>query len=155
MEVAVSSKPNPRIAGTVFWNERQIFQDQAVLARMTSIPSAPKEALRRGDFERFARAYEDTEIRRTPAERERSLSVADIPPDVLWLFRNSPQSTFGPFPEAVDGAKRSITKQASTFYADLLVEFVELCLKSPTNTLEYSSILDIRGLVKIEKYDRE
>src|SRR5687768_16316665 len=55
--IAISGNPVPQVYGTFFWNERQILQDQAVLANVTNESSAPRRALQRSLFEQLAQEY--------------------------------------------------------------------------------------------------
>ncbi|MGY4197816.1 hypothetical protein [Bradyrhizobium sp. USDA 4520] len=152
-EIAISGTQTPRISGTFFWNERQILQDQAILANLTDVPSAPREALPRSLFEQFAQEYANNEILGKPAEPSTVQRPQYIPADVLWLFRHSPQSTFGPFSTAADATMRKIAQRAAGFYAELVVGLVDQCLKFPAVRHEYNSILDVRGIIHPETYD--
>lgn len=150
-EIAISIKPTPRIHGTFFWNERQLLQDRAVLANLTSVPSAPRQGLPRSLFEQLAQEYAKNEILRMPTERSPALSAERIPSDVLWLFRHSPQSTRGPFSSAAEGTMRQIAERAAGFYSELAVALVNRCLDEPRARYDYRSISDVGDVISLDE----
>jgi hypothetical protein len=153
IEVTVSVTPKPRVTGTVFWNERQVLQDQAILGDLTQVTSAPRHALPRSLFEQLAKQYADNEILRMPVEQGAAQSAERVPPDVLWLFRHSPQSTRGPFSAGAEGAMQEIAQRAAGFYAELAATLVNRCLDAPRARYTYAGIGDVSGIIPLSGYD--
>ncbi len=78
---------------TVNWNERQFLIEAADIEQ--AFPSPPP-SLSQAEFDAYAKIYADAEILKTGSAG----AMRTIPPDMLWLFRQTPQSTRGPFGNA-------------------------------------------------------
>lgn len=95
IDLSFERKPVPRIRAVIRWNKRQFLADQAVLAGARNVPPDVAMPLKQRELIHFAEVeYADSEILREPAVRP---IEERVPPDLLWLFRRSTQSTRGPF----------------------------------------------------------
>lgn len=114
------------INGVFHWNERQVLRDRAVLAGVAvSLDSAPK-TISRGEFERLARLYAKREI---PGGRSAGSGPPHeaIPPEMLWLFRQAPQTTFVPFAEAAIAEMPKLGGSVASYYGRLAGALVRRC----------------------------
>ncbi|MDR2220673.1 MAG: hypothetical protein LBE24_08870 [Methylobacillus sp.] len=150
LDVAFERKPVPQIRAIVFWNERQLWADQAILDGAKNVPSGVMMPLM-GDesIDRYATDYAESEI----ASGRRVASVEErIPPDLLWLFRHSPQQvTMEFFLGSLDGMKKAKEKGAEG-HKRLVFALIDRCFDSNGETLHYDSILDAKDLVPLEEY---
>jgi len=142
----------PKARGVIRWSQRQLLIDQALIAGDIKIADAGTAALSDGEFERYTRAYVHSEIYRKPSA---TLLDSPIPPDILWLFRHSWQSTRGPFSLGVMGAMDNLMERGAERYADLVVRLIDQCVSSGQGELRYESILDLKGAVPLDKYKIE
>jgi hypothetical protein len=149
MNVSVSNHPR-RISGVIFWNERQILQDQALLSGTTKEGAAPRSALPRDEFERLADYYAEYNIRHTPGAQRKG--TQQIPADLLWLFRRSPQSTRGPFSVGAQSTMQEIAKSEAAYYAKLTLVLLDQCLQRPGERIRYDSIRDVSRSVELQRY---
>lgn len=149
IDLAFERTPIPWVRGIVRWNERQLLVDQAVLAGSRDVPADLTTPLRRSEFEHFAWDYADSEILRQPATRP---IEERIPPDLLWLFRRSWQSTRGPFPATASGAMNKAVEKGSEGYTKLVIALIDRCFASDGEDLHYSSILDVADLISLDQY---
>ena len=153
VEFAVERTPAPQIRGIFLWSERQMLHDQAVLAGARIVPAEPPAPLRRSTFERLAQDYADSEIRRMPASPATVQPLTDrIPPDLLWLFRHSWQSTRGPFSGAASGALRVAVERVAGSYTEIVLALIDRCFASGAFSHRYNSILDIADVISLEDY---
>ena len=149
IELAVERRPVPWVRGVVRWNERQVLVDQAVLAGARNIPTGLAMQLQQSEFIHFAQDYANSEILRKPAAKpigER------IPPDLLWLFRHSWQSTRGPFGQAAGSAMDTAIEKVAERYTKLVIALIDRCLASDEVDVHYNSILDVSDLISLEQY---
>lgn len=150
IDLAFERKPVPWVKGVVRWNERQLLADQAVLAGAPNVPLGVAKTLKQVEFENLAYPYADSEIR--------GLRIAQpieerIPPDLLWLFRGSPQSTYMPFGEIAKSAMRAAMKESAKHYTQLAIAVIDRCFAANDGAdIHYSSILDISDLISLEQY---
>lgn len=125
-----------RLAGTVYWSERQIARDRAFLAGSTTEGAAPRESFARPDFDAAAAVYAAAMIGRRPGEG----TMPEAPPELSWLFALAPQSTRGPFAETARGEMRRVAAGLAPAYADLAVALVARCLGPEAAGRSYSDI---------------
>jgi hypothetical protein len=149
MNLFVSNRPR-RISGVIFWNERQILQDQALLSNNTKQGGAPRSALPRDEFERLADYYAEYNFRPGPGDQRKS--TQQIPADLLWLFRRSPQSTRGPFSVAAQSTMQEIAKSEAAYYSKLTLALLDQCLKQPGERIRYDSIREAGRLVELQRH---
>ena len=157
IDLAFERKPVPWIRGIVRWNERQLLADQAVLAGAKNVPPGVAMPLKQrelaplneSEFRDFANDYANSEIDHEPATK----SIEErVPPDLLWLFRHSWQSTRGPFSGEADGAMDRAMKQGAERYTKLVIALIDRCLASDDMDMHFNSILDAVDLITLEQY---
>lgn len=146
---AVVSPETGAIDGTAYWSERQVLLDRAQLGGSGHLPWAPREALAADRYSAFAQAYADSEIMRKPGAP--SLADAGLPPEVLWLFRHSPQSTRGPFEASAQGAMQRIAEASAATYGELVAVLLARCFETPKARYEYDNINEVRDAIDLEK----
>jgi hypothetical protein len=139
----------PKARGVIRWSQRQLLIDQAIMAGDVQAADTRVVVLNDDEFREYAKAYADLEIVR----KSETISLSSpIPPDILWLFRNSLQSTRGPFSLAVRGSMHKLMEQTADEYANLLISLIDRCASSGQGELRYENILDLKDVVPIDKY---
>ena len=138
----------PKVRGVIRWNQRQLLVDQAMLVGDIQVADARITELSDDEFESYAQAYVDLVILHKP---EASPLGSSIPPDILWLFQNSWQSTRGPFSLGAMSAMDKLMERGAERYADLVVSLIDSCVSSGQGELHYKSILDLKSLMPIDK----
>ena len=149
IDLAFERRPVPSIRGVVRWNERQLLADQAVLAGARNVPTGLAMPLKPSEIGHFVDDYENSEILREPAAGP---IEARIPPDLLWLFRRSWQSTRGPFSGAAGNAMTRAMKKGAEGYTKLVIALIDRCFASDGADIHYDSILDVADLIPLEQY---
>ncbi|TFH84737.1 hypothetical protein EQG41_20820 [Billgrantia azerbaijanica] len=149
IDLAIQRTPSPQVRGVVRWNERQLLLDQAVIAGLRNPLDTPPEPLTGSEFERLAQEYADAEILRQPLAQP---VEERIPPDLLWLFRHSWQSTRGPFAGMARGAMRAAVERGAEGYTQLVVALIDHCLASEGGRHQYTSVRDVANLFSVEQY---
>jgi len=149
IDLAIERKPVPWIRGIVRWNARQLLADQAMLAGAKNVPPGVAMPLTDSEFVHFAYEYEDSELPPRPTTKPLEERV---PPDVLWLFRRSWQSTRGPFYGFARGAMDNAMEKGAKGYTKLVIALIDRCLTSDGESLRYNSILDAADLIPLEQY---
>lgn len=151
LDLIFERRPIPRIRGVIRWNERQLLADQAILSGARNVPPGVAMPLKQSEFLHFAEGeYAESEVLRQP----KFLPIeARVPPDLLWLFRRSWQTTRSAF---FGGARRAsniaMTKGADR-YTQLVITLIDRCLTSSDGAdMHYSKILDIADLISLEQY---
>jgi len=144
IDLVFERKPILSIRAIVRWNDRQLLADQAVLAGARNVPPGVAMPLKRSEYAHFLTEYANSEIRGEPAAKP---IEERIPPDMLWLFRHSWQSTrgggFGP-------SLREAKKKGADGYTKLVNALIDRCFDSDGAALHYSTILDAADLVPLE-----
>ncbi|MDR2875260.1 MAG: hypothetical protein LBV44_04965 [Methylobacillus sp.] len=153
LDLAFERKPVPQIRGIVRWNERQLLADQAILAGAKSVLPGEAMPLKSSELRHFAQDYAASEIN---GERMAKPVEERIPPDLLWLFRHSPQKmtleTFSsPFTVGLDRTR----EKGSVGYRRLVIALIDRCFDSNGETLHYDNILDAKDLIPLEEYKIE
>lgn len=139
------------VSGTLVFSERQILQDQAVLANVTTAGAAPPP-LSGEEFARHAETYARLAIGVRPGPTDEDLLAEGLPPDLLWLFRAAPQSTRGPFAGGARSAMARLAEGAAPFYAALAARILERCLNGAkgenvfVNIKEATEALGLEGI---------
>jgi len=149
IDFAFERGPAPWVRGVVRWNERQLLADQAVLAGMRDVPMGVVMPLKQGEFTALAYPYADSEIEGRPAARP---IEERIPPDLLWLFRASPQVTFMPFGAVAMNTVDTAMQKSAQRYTRLVIALIDRCFVSDGDDIRYSSILDVADLIPLEQY---
>jgi hypothetical protein len=131
------------IRGIVYWNERQLLADQAMLSGAHNVPSGRAMPLEPRESDRFASEYEDREFS-YPRKPTTKLLEASIPPDILWLLRRSGRNErAGIFGEDVSRAMREATEKSVEGYTKLVLALIDRCLASDGVSFHYNSIRDV------------
>lgn len=149
IDLAIERKPFPTIRGIVRWNQRQLLADHALLAGARNVPPGVAAPLKSDEFERFANDYAGSEILHEPAAKP---IEERVPPDLLWLFRRTTQSTHGSFAGFASSAMRRAMEKGSVSYTKLVIALIDRCLDSDGAEIRYGSILDAADLIPLEKY---
>lgn len=150
IDLAFERRPVPWIRSVVRWNQRQLLADQAVLAGVRNVPAGVAMPLKQREFNHFAEVeYANTELLRKPAVKP---IEARVPPDLLWLFRRSWQSTFAPFSGGADAAMNNAMEKRAEGYTQLVIALVDRCFASDGAEIHYNSILDASDLISLEQY---
>jgi hypothetical protein len=143
IDLVVVREPVPQIVGIVRWNERQLLVDQAVLAGAKNVPPGMAMPPKPGELGHFLSEYQHSEFRREPEPGAKPIEER-VPPDLLWLFRRSWQSTLSPFIGSVRGAMNNATKKGTDGYTKLVITLIDRCFVSDDKTrLYYNSIIDV------------
>jgi hypothetical protein len=141
-----------QIRGIVRWNDRQLLADQAILAGAKNVP--PGMAMPQSAHESFLGEYMRTELgpfmqpARKPIEER-------VPPDILWLFRRSWQSTLSPFIGNVHVAMDETIEKGAEGYTQLVLALIDRCFVPSASgrvDIHYSSIVDVADPVLLEQY---
>lgn len=143
-----NSEPH-KVRGVIRWSQRQLLIDQALIAGDIQVADARVAVLSDAEFERYAQAYVDSEVHRKP---NATLLDSPIPPDILWLFQKSWQSTRGPFSLGAMSAMDNLMERGAERYADLVVSLIDQCVSSGQGEFRYESVLDLKGVVPLDKY---
>lgn len=150
IDLAFERRPVPWIRGVVRWNQRQLLADQAVLAGVRNVPAGVAMPLKRKEFNQFADVeYANTELLREPAVKP---IEARVPPDLLWLFRRSWQSTLAPFSGGAGNAMNNAMKKNAEGYTQFVIALIDRCFASDGAEIHYNSILDAADLISLEQY---
>jgi hypothetical protein len=151
LQFGMGRRPVSWVRGIFLWSERQLLQDQAVLTGSKAAPPSRLEPLTRSEFERLAQDYANSEILRLPVSAQPPLE-ARIPPDVLWLFRHSWQSTRGPFSGSASGAMSAALKRGAPSYTALARALIDRCFAPGSSVQQYGSVLDVQDAIPLEQY---
>lgn len=142
----------PSIRGIVYWNERQLLADQAVLAGARNVPAGVAMPLKPSELGHFVGEYRRSEIYHEPTKpvEER------VPPDILWLLRRTwsstgAQTTHSPLPTIVSGSMYKVTEKSAENYTKFVLALIERCFASD-GVIHYDSILDVADAISIEQY---
>jgi len=149
IDLAFQRGPAPWIRGVVRWNERQLLADQTVLAGARNVPTGVAMPLNQREFTSFAYPYAESEIDGRPAVRP---IEERMPPDLLWLFRASPQVTFMPFGEVAKNTMHIAMEKSAQRYTKLVIAAIDRCFASDGANIHYNSILDAADLISLEQY---
>jgi hypothetical protein len=154
IDLAVYRTPVPQIRGIVYWNERQLLVDQAVLdgARdvllgrampLSDTGLAYYWSLDR-DLQRFnSRKQLGQEIPPELAAQMAKPIKEHVPPELLWLFH---RSEFGEFAIAMQ-------EKGAEGYTKLVTALIDRCFASDEKKrFHYRNILDVADPVLLEQY---
>ena len=151
LDLIFERRPIPRIRGVIRWNERQLLADQAVLSGARNVPPGVAMPLKQREFTHFAETeYANSELLREPAAKP---IEARVPPDLLWLFRRSSQSTRGPFSGGASGSMNIAMAKGAEGYTHLVIALIDRCFAYEDGAnIHYGSILDVADLISLEQY---
>jgi hypothetical protein len=162
-------QPIPQIIAIVYWNERQLLADQAMLSAAANVPLNRTMPLSPNELDHFIREYErNVSLHRTlplsPGELghfireyERSELLGKVaakpieervPPDLLWLLRRSRQGS--PFTNAVHDAMDKVTEREG--HTRLVLALIDRCFASPASGVYHRSIADLTDPILLDQY---
>ena len=153
MDLIVDRSPVPLVRGIVYWNDRQLLADQAVLAGARHVPPGRAMPLSPSAEGHFRSEYRHPEIDRKPLEER-------VPPDILWLLRRvwpdtGGRSTLVPDFVYVRIAMHDVIQKGAAGYTQLVLTLIDRCFDSSASgrvDLHYDSILDIADPVLLDLY---
>jgi len=148
VELAFERKPVPWVRGVVRWNERQMLVDQAMLAGARNVPTGLAMPLPQREFLRLAQDYSNSVLLHRPESKS---IEAQIPPDLLWLFRHSPQDEIGFIGIAANAMDKAMEK-GSERYTKLVIALIDRCFASDGADFHYSNIRGVGDLIPLEQY---
>lgn len=125
-------------------SERQILADQTLLADPDAAVAEALPSFRQATFERHAQRYADLALSGTPDDA----ALADeIPAELLFLFRRSPQTTLFPFADGARGAMATLTTDTAPSYAALALALVDHCARQAGKTTRFPTIINVKTLI--------
>jgi hypothetical protein len=149
VKLAIRNSDKPLIQGVFIWNERQFLADRALLANPNLTLNSPLIPLSNRLFEKYAADYANSKILQSSSGKA---SITErIPLDVLWLFRNSPQTTFIPFSSAARSSINTMSKRMAKNYINLTQKLFDRCLASGQKSEQrYGTVLDLRNTISLD-----
>jgi hypothetical protein len=155
IDFAIERGAVPSIRGIVYWNERQLLADQAVLAGTRNVPPGMAMPLKPSELGHFRSEY--GRLGRLRRESAKKPIEARVPPDILWLFRGTlpdgGRSTLLPFRVLENKFMYGVIKESAEGYAKLVLALIDRCLASSGAAFHhYSSILDVTDPVLLKQY---
>ena len=140
---------------TVIWNERQVAIDQALLAAPEMPASAPPaRPLSWEEFSRWGDAYivAVAKIAGPEASDELMRLGRHLPMDLLWLFRNSVQTTRAPFTGvAMQSVHTALRRAANGYYADIVVNLIERHFTGGCRQERFDNIRQLAGILPLQR----
>ncbi|MDR2724712.1 MAG: hypothetical protein LBC90_01320, partial [Candidatus Adiutrix sp.] len=153
IDLAIERGPVPWVRGIVRWSERQLLADQAVLAGARNVPPGVAMPLNPKELSKYGEKYVKSEIFGKWNFWSIFWSIEKrVPPDILWLFRHSPQTTFLSFAVTAGYALDRAMKEGTEGYTKIVLALIDRCLASDGADIHYSSILDVADLIPLESY---
>jgi hypothetical protein len=92
VKATITSPSNCTIRAVFVWSERQLLLDRALLSGATAWPNEPLIPIESSAFATLKVAYEEFALS-APKIIQGDAVAERIPPDILWLFRQSWPST--------------------------------------------------------------
>lgn len=139
-QVAVKRDAPRLINANFLWNERQLLRDQAVALGLERDDVVPSQSISWPGFTGATTVYTNFLMTGSGSEPP---EIAAMDQDLLFLFRNAPQSTFAPFSQGALSALSTLSESVSEYYGDLVVDLVQRCFEKESVQLSYSSISDV------------
>jgi hypothetical protein len=168
IDLVIYQAPVPQIRGIVYWNERQLLVDQAMLVGARDV--LPDRAMPLSDtgIGYFWYRYRDTiDLQRTfdvsmrygleihpelTARMEKANKVY-VPPELLWLFHRSRLAKY-PMQE-VSKVMKEVVEKGADGYTKLVTTLIDRCFASGEERTKegyYRSIIDVADPVLLEQY---
>jgi hypothetical protein len=155
VKLTLGSSPKLSVRAAFVWSERQFLFDQALLSGARASPTKTLLSIDDRIFDRYVQDYTNSVLLVASPEAEPTAQASiskRLPAEILWLFRQSLQSTFAPFSTEVDYALRSIVQRGESGYTALTNALVDRFLESAKIEIGYNSILDLKDIFAIDKY---
>lgn len=131
--IASIDRAKRRLDAVVMWNERQFILDQAVLAGTATGTEELPEPLAQDRFEAHANDYaENVILGAGPKDAAIDELSRRVPKDLVWLFRQSPQSTRGPFLGFVRETREEVIGELADGFGNLVTGLLDRCLSAGT-----------------------
>ena len=149
IDLVLERKPVPLIRGVIRWNKRQLLVDQVMLEGARNLPRGVAKPFTFNEYDSAERYYEDFEMKRWPTDPP---IQNHSPPELLWLFSRAWQSTLSPFGGTVSRSMDMAMEKNAERYTELVTALIDRCFASDGADFRYNSILDVAGLISLEKY---
>jgi hypothetical protein len=149
VKLTLDRSPKLDLQAVFIWSERQFLLDQALMLGERSWDSSPLIPI---DIEIFDRLDGEHSDAATPIQQA---SVAKkLPTDLRWLFKNARLSHSNDITEgeAISGLKLIMEKYDKPGYTDLNIALINKLFSETKNQLHYNSVLDLKELFDIDKY---
>ena len=154
-DVAISREPHCRIRAVFRWNERQFLRDQAAMAAGYAVEGGPPVSLDGEVLARYSEEYAESVLLQSPEKGKAALATlaAQIPPEILWLYRHAVQSTLADFSVFARAALRATLLKARQGHARIAVALFDHCFQSPAGASErYDNVLNLKDVTNLDSY---
>ncbi|GAB5378279.1 MAG: hypothetical protein AcusKO_47410 [Acuticoccus sp.] len=125
-------------------SERQILADQTLLADPDAAVAEALPSFTQAAFEHLAQRYADLALTGAPDD---TTLAGEIPAELLWLFRRSPQTTLFPFADGARGAMATLTHDTAPSYVSLILALVDRCTKQNGSDAHYPTVTSVKNLI--------
>ncbi len=136
------------------WNERQFIIDQAIMDNI-DFDKTVLTPLSQESFAKYAQNYADMVIL-AESQEERLTALESIqkkiPPDMLWLFAHSWQSTLASFEVSARKAASNAVEYSSDGYIDLIKSLVDKGIECHPADIHYKNIKDLHDISGVLGY---
>ena len=148
IDIAVEREPVPYVRAIVRYSDRQMIADQAVMAGVRNVPTGTAVPIHVSEM----RVYRQVFLKSRPGMTTTPPPPIEeiVPPDILWLFRNSHEVTRAPFGVAV-GMENAMAAGAKG-YTNIVTALIDQCLASDGADIQYNNVLDVSDLISLEQY---
>ena len=136
------------VRGVIRWSQRQLVIDQMLMAEGAEGADVRDTIISDFTFDKYAQEYARLEI----LSDSGIPSDSAIPPDMLWLFRSSWQSTRGPFPFAARSSMGRLMERSAEEYSALIQRLFDHCASSGQVNIRYRSVHDLKGVMTLDEY---
>jgi hypothetical protein len=165
IDLVVYRTPVPQIRGIVYWNERQLLADQAVLAGARDVlPDRVMPLSDTGLGYYWSRYSKTISLQRNfdvsmqygleiPPELVKQVAkpMEYVPPEFLWLFHRSKLGEFAM--QKLPGFMEEVAKKGAEGYTKLVTALIDRCFApGEEGGFRYRSILDVADPILLEQY---
>jgi hypothetical protein len=147
LNLKITRTQQPTVEGIFIWNDRQFLIDQVLLSSSMPRTSFNVMPFSASLFHQYASKYAKSEILRMNPEGTQPSLAKEIPPELLWLFQHSWQSTRGLFTNTAKSSMRQVVAESTQQYIQMSKNLVDRCMSSTGKILHYSTILDLRSMI--------
>jgi hypothetical protein len=160
IDLDVYRTPVPQVRGIVYWSERQLLADQAVLAGAKNVPPGRAMPLTLSEKGHFLGEYLRSGTREADSRKSATKPLEErVPPDMLWLFRHAqpnPDATSSvPLGQIIGGTMFRAREKSAKGYTKLVLALIDRCFDASAPgrvNLHYGNILDIADPVLLKQY---
>ena len=153
IDIVFDRKSTPHLQATIRWNERQFLTDQAILSGEKNVPRGIPKPIKGSEYRKFKFDYAafagsaaiGKNYNRPTAEQ----IEAQIPKDVLWIFRRG--YGYEGVPEGEYSA-REVMKKRPKSYTKIVTTLIDRCFSSTGEDIRYNTIFDVADLISLDKY---